>query len=145
MQVDAQHWHNKYYSIALELAAEVNVSESKRRTCKKQTLRENPTFSSISDYYYKTVTKTLLDHLYTQMQAKFDTSSMIPYEGLSVIPSKVIQSRFSCSGFDWSVGFKRFVEFYEDDFPYIAAIEGEMHAWESFWSTYDKPFPTNIS
>lgn len=94
MLIKAQDYHNDWYARALKLAEQVNVLESKRRTCNRQVHRPNNLYISISDYYYKTLTLELLAHLKSQLPVRFD-SSLISYQGLSIMPSKLISSFYS--------------------------------------------------
>ena len=95
MTVDSLEYHNDWYARALDLAVKVNISESKQRTCARQIHRPNHEYKTISDYYLKVLTKELLAHLYNQLHTRFDNSSMISYEGLVIVPSKIISSFYS--------------------------------------------------
>ena len=112
---------------ALNLAGKVNITESKQRTCARQIHRPNHDYKTISDYYLKVLTKESLAHLYNQLDTRFDSSSMPSYEGLAIVPSKIISS-FYFSNNNWRDSFKQFVQIYQDDFPKIHVIDGELDA-----------------
>ena len=73
----------QWYSEALTLAAEIKVDVSLPRTCS----RDVPA-SDASEYYKHTLTIPVLDHLNSDLQTKFDVSSVNAIYGLSIIPSK---------------------------------------------------------
>ena len=144
MLVDAREYHNDWYSRALKLAEQVNIQESKRRTCIRQVHRSNPNYDTIPDYYFKTVTVELLAHLCNQLEIRFDSSSMISYQGISIVPSKLISSFYSNNNINWRESFRCFVNFYEDDFPKLQVLKGELDAWERFWVAYKKSHPNTV-
>jgi hypothetical protein len=143
MQISSGQWHEEWYARALSISSEVNIVEAKRRTCNRQVHRSNPPYTSISDFYYKTITQPLLDHLSTQLQERFDTS-IVAYQGLALIPSNLVSSFYSCKN-DWKKGFMCFVNLYLEDFPNFEVLEGEIDAWESFWVSYKEALPNNVS
>ena len=77
------YYHGQWYSEALTLAAEIKVDVSLPRTCS----RDVPA-SDASEYYKHTLTIPVLDHLNSDLQTKFDVSSVNAIYGLSIIPSK---------------------------------------------------------
>ena len=135
MQVEAKSRHEEWYANALSLAEKVNVGESKRRTCAKQIHRSNQPHESISDFYFKSITKELLNHLSTQIKSRFD-SSLIAYQGLAIIPSNLVSLHYKNA--DWKESFQSFLSFYHDDFPNLKVIEGEMDSWQDFWMNSDR-------
>ena len=144
MLVDAKDYHVEWYSRALQLSEKVNVQESKRRTCVRQVHRPNPQYTTISDYWFKVLTSEVLAHLSVQLEERFDCSSMISYQGLAVIPSKLISSFYSLNNLKWRESFLCFVNFYRDDFPKIGVIEGEMDAWERFCLETNDNIPNTV-
>ena len=145
MVVDAQKYHDVWYGRAKDIASKLNIKESKRRTCGRQTKRANHPHTSISDYYYKALTKEFLSHLQSQLASRFaDTSSMVSYEGLAVVPSKVLSSYYSLNKFNWREKFRTFVNFYHDDLPKLHVLEGELDMWERFWLTTKASVPNTV-
>ena len=144
LYVDAEGNHSVWYSIALRLAEKVNAQESKRRTCNKQVHRANPIYSSVSDYYFKTLTTELLAHLSTQLERRFD-DGLVAYQGLSIVPSIVVPSCYGGSEVkNWRECFKKFVSLYEEDFPNLSVLEGELDSWEGFWLSYEHGLPNTV-
>ena len=139
---NSRSYHDEWYEKAKRLAEKVDVEEAKRRTCKRQTLRDNPDYTDTSDYYYKVITFPFINHFYTEMKSRFDKAHMVSYQGLYIIPSKIISSHEK--HFDWRTPFQAFVNFYEDDFPSIFNLQGELDIWENVWLNSEKSIPNSV-
>ena len=83
------------------LAAKVLVDEKKPRTCSRQINRGNPPAETISDYFKRVITIHLVDHLNSEIENRFDVSSVTAYYGLSIIPCNVISSIYRHKKFNW--------------------------------------------
>ena len=136
-------FHNVWYQSALSLAEKIGLEENKPRTVGKQTTRANPPYQSISEYYKRTVTIPLIDHIHSALQARFDLDSINVYKGLSIVPMKMISLK--SNGIDWKQEFKTVSSFYADDLPVPLALDAELRLWETYWETYTGPLPNNIS
>ena len=93
--VDEQH--EKWYSKALELAELVDVSEERPRICSRQVHRMNVNTDTVSQYFKITITQPLLQFLDNELSSRFGNSEsadpLIPYYGLSIIPSSIFSPR----------------------------------------------------
>ena len=137
-------FHDTWYAEALDLAEKVEVEESKPRTVVgKQTTRSNPPYKSISEYYKRTITIPLVDHINSALQHRFDTESVNVYKGLSVVPTKMMSLKEK--GQDWRDDFKVVTNFYVDDLPYPLALDAELSLWTTYWETYRGLLPDNIA
>ena len=136
-------FHDTWYAEALDLAEKVEVEESKPRTVGKQTTRSNPPYKSISEYYKRTITIPLVDHINSALQHRFDTDSVNVYKGLSVVPTKMMSLKEK--GQDWRDDFKVVTNFYVDDLPYPLALDAELSLWTTYWETYRGLLPDNIA
>ena len=61
-----QH-HKEWYQKIKEIAESPDVNEESRRTCGRQTQRENHPAESVEDYYRRTVAIPVLDHLFNEL------------------------------------------------------------------------------
>ena len=71
-KVDA--FHNKWYKKALTLTEKINITDTMPRVVGTQMHRSNTPAESVSDYYEKTITIPLLDHLMPELDYRFDSS-----------------------------------------------------------------------
>ena len=102
--------HEKWYKSVKELAEEVFIEEATPRTCGRQKHRANTVSRTPSEYYRRTVTQPLLEYLLV------DEESMIPYYGLSIIPSNLSNIAYFQPDKDWKESFLVFEIFYRRDF-----------------------------
>ncbi|CAB3986847.1 Hypothetical predicted protein [Paramuricea clavata] len=143
MRNSVDRYHNIWYEEALQLAIKVGLEESKPRTVGRQTARANHPFKTISEYYKRTITIPFIDHLHSSLQARFDIDSVNVYKGLSIVPSKMLS--LTRDGIDWIEEFKTLATFYYDDLPNPLALDAELSLWDTYWTTFEGPCPSNIA
>ena len=127
---------------AILLAKNLEIVEKVPRFAKKQQHRENHPFSSSSEYYKKSVTIPIVDHLLTEMNSRFANESLVTYTGLYIIPSKLIS--LVSGGHSWKDKVMPFIKFYEDDLPNPKAIDAELCLWEKYWVLNKEKCPSNV-
>ncbi|XP_057316859.1 52 kDa repressor of the inhibitor of the protein kinase-like [Hydractinia symbiolongicarpus] len=140
--VDA--YREMWYEKAVSLAQKVCVTPTKPRTCGRQKNRSNIPAENISDYFKRTTTIPMLDHLNSELKLRFDISTVTSYQGLSIIPSKMmfLVSKHGLLG--WKDKFTAFCSFYSDDMPNFLALDAELDLWHKYWEMQDS-YPDNIS
>ena len=99
------------------MASRADVSEEKPRTCGRQINRGNTPAETTSEYFKRTITIPMIDHLNLEINQRFDSSTITAYHGLSIIPSNVISSVYNINKTNWKSMFQYFATSYEDDFP----------------------------
>ena len=137
--------HKEWYNMALDPAKAVDVEEWKPRSCAKQINRDNVPFSDISEYYKRTVTVPLLDNFVTDVNTRFNTEAVTAYQGLSVLPARVVRKEPIKSKSTWKEQFFNFAEFYQDDLPHFISLNGELDLWENDWLNSKIEIPNSIS
>ena len=69
------------------------IEESTPRVISRQKHRQNVPSDNSSDYYKRTTTIPLLDHLISELNARFDSnSSQIVSEFMQLLPSEIIKN-----------------------------------------------------
>ena len=134
--------HKMWYNIALELAKEVNVYEVMPRTCWAQFYRDNYPDEEATNYYRKSITIPLLDHMITELDERFDTSNLVVYNGLYAVPRNMVRN--IKSKLPWKKKFLEFLEFYKSDLPHPTSIAAELDLWENFWKD-KKELPLTVA
>ena len=146
MRTEVDFYHNLWYKEALSLASSVNVHEAGPRICVRQSHRPNAPADNTSDYFKRSITIPFLDHLNNELQQRFDTSNIVAYQGLAIIPSKIIASvNKDSQQLNWQKKFLSFASFYKDDMPNYIAIPGELDLWKQYWVTFKGSVPNNVS
>ena len=138
-------YHSKWYAKALRLAEDVNVDESKPRTCGRQINRSNVPAESVSDYFKKSSTIPLANHLHSELNNRFDPTSTNAYYGLYIIPTKMIWSLSQPGKVNWKEKFTLLSAFYLGDMTNPLALDGELELWQKYWETKNTCRPDNIS
>ena len=119
--------YNNCYRIILEIANKVSINEAKPCIATFQKNRNNVTLGSVSHYFEKVVTIPLLDHLLTQLNVRFDSTSVMVCGGLEIVPVKLFLLYHK--NIDWRQKFRPFTEFYRSDFPCYKTFD----LWEAYW------------
>ena len=130
---------------ATKLAETVGVSPSKPRTCSRQTLRANAPSETPRNYYRINLTTPFTDHLFMELNTRFDKVNLSLAEGFVVIPT-IMTERVKQSGIgSWKAEFKEFLSAYESNLPNPRIVEAEMDIWETYWIKYVGVLPDRIS
>ena len=72
------------------------------RTAGRQNNRDNYPASDASEYFKRIITILILDHLNSDFKNRFEFNSVNAYNGLSIVPSKIIASLNACKSGDQS-------------------------------------------
>ena len=124
IRTNMEWYHSGWYTQVISLAAKVNIQESMPRTTSRQTARDNPPANSASEYFKRVITIPVIDHLNADLSARFNFANVNAYNGLSIVPEKMISliNSKQC----WKEKFKTFCNLYDDDFPNPLALDAEM-------------------
>lgn len=136
-------YHDTWYEESLALARELDIDEAKPRTVGRQTTRANVPYKTTSEYYKRIFSIPLVDHLNSALKARFNTDSVNVYNGLSIVPYKMIS--LLNNGMNWKEKFKVVSNFYHDDLPNPLALDSEILLWETYWVDYEGTIPDSIS
>ena len=143
MRNEIDFYHDQWYQQAVSLAGKVGIEEWMPRTVGWQTTRNNHPASDVSEYYKRAITIPVIDHLNSALQARFDVNSVQVYNGLSIVPTKLIS--LANKDIDWKGNFKLFTDFYFDDFPNPLALDAELELlWAKYWESHQGPCPNSV-
>ena len=141
MRENIDIYHSKWFSEAETLANKVSVIVNVPRTVKKQMNRPNYDYSDVSEYYKRAITVPLLDHVIVEFNDRFD-HSLVTYQGLVIIPSKMLYlnslEKSRETSLHWKRQFESFVNFYCGDFPNPSGIPEELDVWLRYWTKIEK-------
>ena len=84
--------YDQWYNQVVSVAAKVDIEESMPRIARRETTRDNPHATDASEYYKRTITIPVLDHLNLHLKTRFDFSSANAIYSLSIVPSKMIST-----------------------------------------------------
>jgi len=140
VRTNINFYHARWYNTALKLAEEIDVSSEMPRTNKTQSHRDNAPADNASDYYRRTVTVPMVDHVLTDLVERFSKENRSRINAFYCIPS--IMDRHHAS---WKVKLKDFMLEHLDDIPSIGTADAEIDRWEQLWlkEKYDE-LPSSV-
>ena len=121
--------HRQWFQKVEKMCSDIDVEPCLPRRCGRQTHRSNVPADTPSEYYCRTVSIPLLDHLLSEMDSRFSSHQQTALFGLSVVPSIMLSlSREECT-----TKLTQFAEMYQNDLPSPDCIESELHCWLIKW------------
>ena len=99
----------------------------------------------MSDYYKRTITIPLLDHLMCELDYRFDSSKIEAiFNGFVIVPAKLIAIVQQPEKGHWKEKFSLFANFIRDDLPNALSLDSEFDLWETHWISYRGYLPDNV-
>ncbi|XP_069104128.1 52 kDa repressor of the inhibitor of the protein kinase-like [Argopecten irradians] len=132
---DIDNVHQEWFQEAVALAEELDIPISKPRTCGRQSKRNNVPAQSPEDYYRKSISIPVLDHLLEEMKTRFTSLHQRAALGLMLVPSELDERNIDIGAL---------TEFFGDDLPSSRTLEAEMRQWKIFWKENPEK-PSSIS
>ena len=100
LKADIENFHRKAYGQALLVCQSVGIEEATPRVTSTQRHCQNIPAVDSSDNYKCTTTIPLLDHLISELNARFDAnSSQLVSELMQLLPSEIIKIFLKSAGF----------------------------------------------
>lgn len=76
-------YHHNWFTRAEQLASQIDVNVGVPRLCGRQTLKENYHVQTPEEYYRVSISVPFLDHLLTQLDARFATEQLLQAKGFA--------------------------------------------------------------
>ena len=125
-------FHSNVYEQVLMLSQSIEVVEVAPRQASRQQHRQNIPSSNISDYYKRTLTIPLLDHLSSELDSRFDAGcSQNLIEFMQLLPSEVAKMTSQLRPENFSAVLK----LYGDVLPSVRSFDVELDLWQNTWSS----------
>ena len=94
------------------------------RIVQTQIYRPNAPALTPEHYYRINLTGNFLAHLITSLNEKFDESTLITYEGFSIIPIVLVED--VKKNIPWKDKLKKFIDFYKSDLSNIEGLDSRI-------------------
>ena len=107
------------------------------RRCGRQRGRDNVPAEEPAEYYKRSITIPLLDHLLSQLQSRFSNDQQLVVRGLSLVPAIMMESDAS-----WKKHVVDLATVYEGDLPSVDNIDMEIVCWETKWKDHVGELPS---
>ena len=125
-------YHARVYAQATAMAQSVGIEEMTPRLASRQQHRQNVPSQDCSDYYRLNITIPLLDHLITELNARFDAvSSQHIIEFMCLLPS----TNTSSATEPHESNLQHILQLYKDDLLSPTTFNAELDLWKQKWST----------
>ena len=130
---DVDGFHQRVYDAAVTLAGEVGLSEETPRVVGRQQHRTNPQSDSPCEFYRRSTTVPLLDHLQTQLEERFSSGSQNAIhlrQFMAILPCSLGGRAEPVTRADLT----DVLTMYQADLPSPYAIDIELQAWYLKWN-----------
>ena len=106
----------------------------------RQIHRSNVPEDTPSEYYCRSLSIPLLDHLLSEMRSRFSSHQQTALLGLSLVPSVLV----TIPAEEVSTKISQFVDMYVGDLPSPNCVDSELHCWQMKWQQQLKDHGPNI-
>ena len=117
--------HGRWFAEVKELCAHVNTEPFLPRLCERQRHRPNVPAQSPSEYFRRTISIPVLDHLLLEMETRFDKHQQTAVQGLYLVPSLLVSKTLE----EVSPKIQELGDLYKDDLPFHSSLSSEFHCW----------------
>ena len=131
---NVEEHHGKWFAEVEELCACVNTEPSLPRLCGRQRHRPNVPAQSPSEYFRRTISIPVLDHLLLEMETRFDKHQQTAVQGLYLVPSLLVTKTLE----EVSPKIQELGDLYKDDLPFHSSLSSEFHCWYMKWIDQEK-------
>ena len=122
-------FHSNVYEQVLMLSQSIEVVEAAPRQASRHQQRQNIPSSNISDYYKRTLTIPLLDHLSSELDSRFDAGCSQNFiEFMQLLPSEVAKMTSQLRPENFSAVLKLYV-------PSVRSFDVELDLWQNTGSS----------
>ena len=119
--------HSEWFAKVELMCDNVGTEPSLPRVCGRQRHRFNVPADTPCEYYRRTISIPVLDHLLSELDARFNKHQQTALQGLCLVPSVLITKEME----DISPQVCQLV--YDDDLPHSCSLQSELHCWHLKW------------
>ena len=119
-------YHSKWFETVSKVCNEVGTTPSMLRICGCQRHRASIPASNPSEYFRRTITVPILDHLLSELDKRFSSHQKTAFQGPYLVPSVLVtEDLATVSSVVMKVG-----ELYTVvDLPNVSSLSDEIHNW----------------
>ncbi len=122
-------YHAEWFLTVCKLLEEVGREPSIPRRCGRQAHRTNIPATTPVEYFRRTITVPVLDHLLSELRSRFSKHQKTALLGLCVVPSLVV----SLPSDESTSLIKELRDMYKEDLPSHECTETELQSWKIKW------------
>ena len=118
----------QWFTVVEKMCADVGTVPAIPWRCSHQMNRSNVPADSPSQYYCRSISIPLLDHLLSEMQSHFSSLNQTALLGLSILPSIIV----NLSPHEFAKVHK-FAKMYQNDLLSPHCVSSELDCWNIKW------------
>ena len=126
VRVDIDSYSQRIFQHSCRIAEHSDISISMPRVSQRQQHRSNPEFTSVQDFFKKTVAILFLDHLISDISLRFTAHSKQAASLQGLLPSHITPM----SSFD---DLQEAITYYSADLPNPNIVDEELCRWKAKW------------
>lgn len=130
---NVDRYHNEWFREVGEMCNVIGTTPSMPRVCNRQRHRPNVTATDPSEYYRRTITIPVLDHLLVELEKRFDIHQRTALQGFYLVPSLLVEKEMEYVA-------SKILELgtlYEEDLPNPNSLKSELHSWFIKWKDHE--------
>ena len=131
-KIDAHH--GEWFSTVEQMCANVGIQPSLPRVCGRQQHRSNVPAQTPSEYYRRSISIPVLDHLLSELESRFNTHQLTALQGLYIIPSVLVGKTVE----EISPKICQLGDMYDGDLPHSSSLQSELHCWHMKWKQQEE-------
>ena len=138
-------FHGDWYTEILDVARKCDIEESSPRQPAWSKFRQHIPSSNANDYWKRTVTIPMVNHLRTTLDTRFNDGSCVCAKAFQIVPSIMLSDVGKEN--DWQTNFLVFFKHYINDMPSPTSIDAELDIWYGYWMGQSKitDLPSTVS
>ncbi len=126
-------YHSKWFETISAMCSEVGTVPAMPRICSRQRHRASTPAINPSEYYKRTITIPIVDHL-LELDRRFTSHQKTALQGQYLVPSVLVTEDLSTvERASIKVG-----DLYAVDLPDVSSLSAEIHTWYIKWKSEEK-------
>ena len=111
------------------MCQEVGTEPALPRRCGRQHHRENTPADTPVQYYRRTISTPFVDHLLTEIDARFTRMHLTALQGLCLVPAVLLIMPSDVA----KEKVMEFAQMYKEDLDSPGSVQSELHSWRTKW------------
>ena len=122
-------YHDEWFAEVEQMCTTIGTEPSLPRLCARQTHRSNVPSQTPKEYYRRTITIPLLDHMLSEMDRRFSTHQQTAVTGLYLVPAILVTKTLE----EATSTLVKLGDMYSNDLPNPSSLQSEIHTWYLKW------------
>ena len=127
---NVDRYHEEWFAEVEQMCTALGTEPSLPRLCARQTHCSNVPSQTPTEYYRRTITIPLLDHMLSEMDRRFSTHQQTAVTGLYLVPSVLVSKALV----EVKSTLSKLGDMYSNDLPYPSSLQSEIHTWYLKWN-----------